>query len=206
MTYIVGVTGGIGSGKSTITDLFAELDVPSVDADLIARQIVKKGSPLLDKIVEYFGKHILLENGELDRAALRQLIFANEKAKNWLNNLLHPVISKEMISQLSAQNSPYTLFVVPLLIENNLTALCNRVLVVDVAPETQLARAAKRDKNNLQQIQRIIDAQVSQTERLKWATDVINNDLDLAENLPHLKQKVLELHRFYLQQAEATHV
>ena len=206
MTYIIGVTGGIGSGKSTIVDLFAELGVPAVDADIIAREITKKGKPLLAQIVERFGSHILLENGELDRAALRQLVFANKKEKEWLNSLLHPIISKEMLAQLSAQTAPYTLFVVPLLIENNLTALCNRVLVVDVSPATQLIRAAKRDHNNLEQIQRIMDAQVSQEERLKWATDVINNDKDLAENLPHLKQKVLELHRFYLQQAEAKHV
>lgn len=206
MTYIIGVTGGIGSGKSTIVDLFAELGVPAVDADIIAREITKKGKPLLAQIVERFGSHILLENGELDRAALRQLVFANKKEKEWLNSLLHPIISKEMLAQLSAQTAPYTLFVVPLLIENNLTALCNRVLVVDVSPATQLIRAAKRDHNNLEQIQRIMDAQVSQEERLKWATDVINNDKDLAENLPHLKQKVLELHRFYLQQAEEKNV
>lgn len=205
MTYIVGLTGGIGSGKSTIANLFAELGVPLVDADLVARQIVEKGSPLLAKIVEHFGNTILLENGELNRAALRQLVFENEAEKNWLNQLLHPAIRKEMLNQLSQQSAPYTLLVVPLLIENNLTAICNRVLVVDVSPETQLARAAKRDHNNLEQIQRIMDAQVSQSERLKWATEVINNDQELAENLPHLKQKVLELHRFYLQQAENKH-
>lgn len=205
MTYIVGLTGGIGSGKSTIANLFAELGVPLVDADLVARQIVEKGSPLLAKIVEHFGNTILLENGELNRAALRQLVFENEAEKNWLNQLLHPAIRKEMLNQLSQQSAPYTLLVVPLLIENNLTAICNRVLVVDVSPETQLARAAKRDHNNLEQIQRIMDAQVSQSERLKWATEVINNDQELAENLPHLKQKVLELHRFYLQQAETKH-
>lgn len=206
MTYIVGLTGGIGSGKSTIANLFSELDVPLVDADIIAREIVAKNSPLLAQIANHFGEQIILENGELDRAKLRQLVFSNEAERIWLDNLLHPAIRKAMLEQLSAQTTPYTLFVVPLLIENNLTSLCNRVLVVDVSPQTQLARAAKRDQNNLEQIQRIMNAQVSQEERLKWATDVINNDKDLAENLPHLKQKVLELHHFYLQQAEAKHV
>lgn len=206
MTYIVGLTGGIGSGKSTIADLFAELGVPLVDADIVAREVVAKGSPLLSQIVEHFGKNILLKNGELNRAELRRLIFSNEAEKNWLNNLLHPAIRKAMQEQLAAQTAPYTLFVVPLLIENHLTLMCNRVLVVDVGPQTQLARAAKRDQNNLEQIQRIMDSQVSRSERLKWATEVIDNDKDLPENLPHLKQKVLELHRFYLQQAEATHV
>lgn len=206
MTYIVGLTGGIGSGKSTIADLFAELGVPLVDADIVAREVVAKGSPLLFQIVEHFGKNILLENGELNRAELRRLIFANEAEKNWLNNLLHPAIRKAMQEQLAAQTAPYTLFVVPLLIENHLTPMCDRVLVVDVSTQTQLTRAAKRDQNNLEQIQRIMDSQVSRSERLKWATEVIDNDKDLPENLPHLKQKVLELHRFYLQQAEATHV
>ncbi|OOF49174.1 dephospho-CoA kinase [Rodentibacter genomosp. 1] len=206
MTYIVGLTGGIGSGKSTITHLFSDLGVPIVDADIIAREVVEKGSPLLEQIVGHFGEAVLLENGELNRAALRQQVFANEAEKNWLDGLLHPAIREAMLEQLSAQTAPYTLFVVPLLIENNLTELCQRILVIDVPPQTQLTRAMKRDQNNLEQIQRIMNAQVSRTERLKWATEIINNDKDLAENLPHLKQKVLELHRFYLQQAEAIHV
>ena len=178
MTYIIGLTGGIGSGKSTITELFAELGVPSVDADIIAHEVVKKGSPSLAKIIEHFGKHILLDNGELNRAALRELIFTNEKEKNWLNDLLHPIIRQEITTQLAAQTAPYTLFVAPLLI----------------------------DHNNIKQIQRIMDAQVSREARLKWATEVINNDANLVENLLQLKQKVLELHRFYLQQAELKRV
>ncbi|WP_288062017.1 dephospho-CoA kinase [Rodentibacter caecimuris] len=206
MTYIVGLTGGIGSGKSTVANLFAELGVPIVDADIVAREVVAKGTPLLEQITEHFGTSILLENGELNRPALRKIIFAKESEKNWLNGLLHPAIRESMLKQLSAQTAPYTLFVVPLLIENNLTELCHRVLVIDVNPQTQLMRATKRDKNNLEQIRQIMNAQVSRAERLKWATDIINNDKELAENLPHLKQKVLELHQFYLQQAKATHV
>ena len=107
-----------------------------------------------------------------------------------------------MQQQLAVQTAPYTLFVVPLLIENKLTTICDRILVVDVSPQTQLTRAAQRDQNNPEQIQRIMNAQVSQQERLKWADDVINNDTELAQNLLHLQQKVLELHRFYLQQAK----
>ncbi|OOF42546.1 dephospho-CoA kinase [Rodentibacter trehalosifermentans] len=206
MTYIVGLTGGIGSGKSTIADLFAKFGVPIVDADVIARKVVAKGTPLLKQIAAYFGNGILLENGELNRPALRQRVFSDETEKNWLNGLLHPAIREAMLAQLSAQTAPYTLFVVPLLIENHLTELCHRVLVVDVTPQTQLMRAAQRDQSNLKQIQQIMNSQVSREERLKWATDIINNDKDLAENLPHLKQKVLELHRFYLQQAETLYV
>ena len=202
MTYIVGLTGGIGSGKSTIANLFAKLGVPLVDADIVAREVVEKGSPLLTKIAEHFGDQILTAQGELNRAALRERVFHNEAEKQWLNNLLHPAIRERMQQQLAVQTAPYTLFVVPLLIENKLTTICDRILVVDVSPQTQLTRAAQRDQNNPEQIQRIMNAQVSQQERLKWADDVINNDTELAQNLLHLQQKVLELHRFYLQQAK----
>lgn len=202
MTYIVGLTGGIGSGKSTIANLFAKLGVPLVDADIVAREVVEKGSPLLTKIAEHFGDQILTAQGELNRAALRERVFHNESEKQWLNNLLHPAIRERMQQQLAVQTAPYTLFVVPLLIENKLTTICDRILVVDVSPQTQLTRAAQRDQNNPEQIQRIMNAQVSQQERLKWADDVINNDTELTQNLLHLQQKVLELHRFYLQQAK----
>ena len=206
MTYIVGLTGGIGSGKTTIANLFANLGVPLVDADVVAREVVEKDSPLLSKIVEHFGPQILTKQGELNRAALREIVFHHDEEKQWLNNLLHPAIRERMKQQLSEQTAPYTLFVVPLLIENKLTALCDRILVVDVSPQTQLARSAQRDNNNFEQIQRIMNSQVSQQERLKWADDVINNDAELAQNLPHLQQKVLELHQFYLQQAEKKNV
>lgn len=205
MSYIVGLTGGIGSGKSTIANLFAELGVPLVDADVVARDVVAKGSPLLAQITEHFGDKVLDEQGNLNRAVLRQIVFSHEQEKLWLNALLHPAIRAAMQQQLAEQRAPYTLFVVPLLIENKLTALCDRVLVVDVLPQTQLARAAKRDQNQLEQIQRIMAAQVSREERLKWADDIIENNAELSQNLPHLKQKVLELHRFYLQQAESHH-
>ena len=191
MTYIVGLTGGIGSGKSTIANLFVELGIPIVDADIVAREVVEKGSPLLAQIAEHFGKSILTEEGELNRAELRKKMYLQMKMKkSWLNHLLHPAIRERMLVQLNTQTAPYTLFVVPLLIENKLTMLCDRILVVDVKPETQLARASSRDHNNIQQIQAIMNAQVSREERLKWADDIISNDAKLPENLPHLKQKV----------------
>ena len=168
MTYIVGLTGGIGSGKTTIANLFANLGVPLVDADVVAREVVAKDSPLLSKIVEHFGAQILTEQGELNRAALRERVFSYDEDKLWLNNLLHPAIRERMKQQLAEQIAPYTLFVVPLLIENKLTALCDRILVVDVSPQTQLARSAQRDNNNFEQIQRIMNSQVSQQERLKF--------------------------------------
>ncbi|RDE68898.1 dephospho-CoA kinase [Aggregatibacter segnis] len=202
MTYVVGLTGGIGSGKSTIAELFAELGVPIIDADLVARQVVEKGSPLLAKIAAHFGPEILLEDGALNRAALREKIFANETQKDWLNQLLHPAIRHEMLRQLAAQQAPYCIFMVPLLIENNLTALCQRILVVDVLEHTQVERACQRDNNQVEQIKRIMQSQVSRQERLKYADDVINNNEDLIASLPQLKQKVLDLHHLYLQLAE----
>ena len=202
MTYVVGLTGGIGSGKSTIAELFAELGVPIIDADLVARQVVEKGSPLLAKIAAHFGPEILLEDGALNRAALREKIFANETQKDWLNQLLHPAIRHEMLRQLAAQQAPYCIFMVPLLIENNLTALCQRILVVDVLEHTQVERACQRDNNQVEQIKRIMQSQVSRQERLSYADDVISNDEDLIASLPQLKQKVLDLHHLYLQLAE----
>ena len=202
MTYVVGLTGGIGSGKSTIAELFAELGVPIIDADLIARQVVEKGSPLLAEITAHFGPKILLEDGALNRAALREKVFNHESEKQWLNQLLHPAIRHKMLQQLAAQDAPYCIFMVPLLIENKLTALCQRVLVVDVSKQTQMTRASKRDNNQLALIKNIMQSQVSRSERLQHADDVINNDADLSESLPQLKQKVLDLHHLYLQLAE----
>lgn len=202
MTYVVGLTGGIGSGKSTIAELFAELGVPVIDADIVARQVVEKGSPLLAEIAAHFGPEILLEDGALNRAALREKVFNHESDKQWLNQLLHPAIRTEMLNQLAQQRAPYCIFMVPLLIENKLTALCQRVLVVDVSEQTQLTRASQRDNNQLALIKNIMQSQVSRSERLQHADDVINNDADLSESLPQLKQKVLDLHHHYLQLAE----
>ena len=202
MTYVVGLTGGIGSGKSTIAELFAELGVSVIDADLVARQVVEKGSPLLAEIATHFGPEILLEDGALNRAALREKVFNHESEKQWLNQLLHPAIRHEMLQQLAAQDAPYCIFMVPLLIENKLTALCQRILVVDVSEQTQMTRASKRDNNQLALIKNIMQSQVSRSERLQHADDVINNDADLSESLPHLKQTVLDLHHLYLQLAE----
>lgn len=202
MPYIVGLTGGIGSGKSTIADLFAQHYVPIIDADIVAREVVAKGSPLLEQISAHFGEQILTENGELNRAALRERIFHNHEEKQWLNQLLHPAIRHEMQRQLQAQTADYVLFVVPLLIENKLIALCDRILVVDVSPETQLQRATQRDNNPPELIQQIINSQVSRAERLAAADDVLNNEGKLEEILPHLQQQVIELHQQYLHLAE----
>ncbi|AUI65371.1 MULTISPECIES: dephospho-CoA kinase [Glaesserella] len=198
MTYTVALTGGIGSGKSTIANLFEMLDVPIIDADVVARQVVEKGSPLLAQIVARFGDQILLANGELDRTALRQIVFQSESEKQWLNQLLHPAIRAEMLRQLKESNAPYVLWVVPLLIENQLTEYCDRVLVIDVLPEIQLERATKRDQSNVETIKNIMASQVSRQTRLSYADDVIENNLSLDENAINLAHQVAKLHHRYL--------
>ena len=202
MTYIVGLTGGIGSGKSTIANLFALSDVPIIDADVVAREVVEKGSPLLTKIVEHFGQHILDKQGNLDRTALRQIVFHSEQEKKWLNQLLHPAIRSEMLRQLEAVSAPYVLWVVPLLIENKLSEFCDRVLVVDVLPDIQLERAIKRDESKAETIQNIIAAQVDRQTRLNYADDVIENNLPLEENAINLAHQVAKLHHCYLDLAK----
>lgn len=198
MAYVVGLTGGIGSGKTLVSDLFAELGVPVIDADIVARQVVEKGSPLLAKIVEHFGERVLAENGELDRVVLRQIIFSDEEEKVWLNNLLHPAIREEMVKKLQKTTACYVIWVVPLLIENNLTEFCDRILVVDVKPEIQLERAVKRDKSKIETIKNIIASQVSRDVRLSYADDVIDNNLPLEQSLSSIQRQVRELNQQYL--------
>lgn len=198
MTHIIGLTGGIGSGKSTIAAMFAEYGVPIVDADIVAREVVEKGSPLLAQIAEHFGEHLLTNDGELDRAALRQIVFNEPAQTEWLNQLLHPAIRERMLQQLQNQTAPYVLWVVPLLIENNLTEYCQRVLVIDVSEQTQLQRAMLRDNSNLEQIKKIMRAQVSREQRLANADDVINNDRTLNQSEADLRRQVADLHQKYL--------
>lgn len=201
MAYIVGLTGGIGSGKSTIADLFVELGIKIIDADIIAREVVAKDTPLLAEIVNHFGKQILTEQKELDRAKLRQIVFNDPHQKTWLNQLLHPAIRQEMLNQLAQNQDDYVIWVVPLLIENNLTEFCDRILVVDVLPEIQLLRASARDNSNEETIKNIMASQVSREKRLSYADDIIENNLPLDQNFAKLKQQVLELHQKYIELA-----
>lgn len=198
MAYIVGLTGGIGSGKSTIANLFIELGVKIIDADIIAREVVAKGTPLFAEIVNHFGEQILTEQKELDRAKLRQIVFNDPHQKTWLNQLLHPAIRQEMLNQLAQNQDNYVIWVVPLLIENNLTEFCDRILVVDVLPEIQLLRASARDNSNEETIKNIMASQVSREKRLSYADDIIENNLPLDQNFAKLKQQVLELHQKYI--------
>ncbi len=200
MTFIVGLTGGIGSGKTAVSDHFAELGIKVVDADVCARTVVEKGKPALKQIVEHFGAEVLDQNGNLDRAHLRQHVFSDEAARKWLEALLHPLIFEEMWAQLQNANSPYAILVSPLLVESGQTAICQRVLVVDVPEDIQLARTMSRDANSAEQVKAIMATQASREQRLAKADDVIINDADLAA----LHGKVKQLHQNYLQLAAAT--
>lgn len=202
MPYVVGLTGGIGSGKSTIGDLFLALGVPVIDADIIARKVVEKGSPLLAELVSHFGIDVLTEQEELNRAKLREIIFSHPDKKTWLNQLLHPAIRNEMLAQVEQCQQPYVILMVPLLIENNLIHLCDRILVVDVLPETQIERATKRDNHKAEIIRNIIASQVSREKRLSYADDIIDNNKPLEQSLEKIKMQINELHQIYLKKAE----
>ncbi|MFJ5509102.1 dephospho-CoA kinase [Pectobacterium jejuense] len=197
MTYIVALTGGIGSGKSTVADEFAKLGATIVDADIIARQVVEPGEPALDTIRLRFGDAMLNTDGSLNRAALRQQIFSSPEEKQWLNNLLHPLIQQETQAQFQAASAPYILWVVPLLVENGLQQRAQRVLVVDVDKETQLARTLARDGISRQQAENILAAQATREQRLAYADDIIDNSRCPNELAP----QVAELHRQYLELA-----
>ncbi|MHA3601407.1 dephospho-CoA kinase [Yersinia enterocolitica] len=199
MTYIVALTGGIGGGKSTVANAFANLGVPLVDADIIARQMVEPGMPALMEIASRYGETILHTDGTLNRAALRKKIFSEPQEKAWLNSLLHPLIQQETQSQLANIDEPYVLWVVPLLVENGLHHRANRVLVVDVAPEIQLARTMARDGITRQQAEDILASQVSRQQRLACADDIIDNSGDPIVIAP----QVTLLHQQYLKLAAA---
>ncbi|WP_336289826.1 dephospho-CoA kinase [Aeromonas dhakensis] len=193
--YVVAITGGIGSGKTTVANQFAELGIEVVDADIVAREVVEPGSPALAAIAAHFGADVIAPDGRLDRRQLRERVFTDPQAKGWLNALLHPLIRSEMQRQCAAARSPYCLLVVPLLVENRLTALANRVLVIDVDEATQIERTCRRDGVSREQAEAILAAQASRTERLAAADDVLDNQNGTPEAI---KSRIFALHETYL--------
>ncbi|EDM67432.1 hypothetical protein PE36_00364 [Moritella sp. PE36] len=193
--YVVGLTGGIASGKTTVADLIAAQGINLVDADIVAREVVAIDSDGLKQISAHFGEQILQDDGSLNRALLREKIFSNDVNKQWLNNLLHPMIRAELLAQLAASNSPYTLLVVPLLVENKLTTLCDHVLVVDVEEQVQITRTIARDNVSVEQVEAILQSQATREQRLAAADSVIVNDdrQQLIHDTTILHQKFLEL-------------
>ena len=191
---IIGLTGGIGSGKTAVSDAFQDLGITIVDADLASRIVVQKGKPSLKKIAEHFGNDILNENTELDRAKLREIIFNSDEEKNWLESLLHPAIANQIQDELKASSSPYTILVSPLLLETNQKEYCSKVLVVDVPVELQVERTLKRDQVSERQVKSIIKAQISRKNRLEFADEVIINDGSLEE----LHSTVMKFHQKFI--------
>ncbi|WP_199455770.1 dephospho-CoA kinase [Vibrio owensii] len=195
MTFVIGLTGGIASGKTTVANLFKQqFKIDIVDADIVAREVVEPGTPGLNAIIEHFGADIVRDDQTLDRAKLREKIFSNPEEKAWLNGLLHPMIREKMIEDLEQVTSDYALLVVPLLVENKLDSLCDRVLVIDVDPQTQISRTVKRDNVSEEQANAILASQASREQRLALADDVVKNNPDD----PDLLLQITDLHEKYL--------
>lgn len=194
----VGLTGGIGSGKSTACALFAVLGVPIIDTDLIARRLVRKGEPLLDSLATVFGAQVIAPDGELDRASLRQQVFNDTESLRRLEQILHPAIRQSVHIELAGLQAPYALIAIPLLLEKGWQAEVDRILVVDCDETTQLARASLRDQADDETIRRIMAQQCSRAQRLAAADDILHN-----EGTPEtLRKQVEQLHQHYLELAQ----
>ena len=193
-TFKIGLTGGIASGKSTVANLFAALGVAIVDTDVIARDIVAPGEPALDQIRTAFGDTVLGDDGALNRAQLRQMIFADDGMRARLEKILHPRIRKVALQQAANASGPYVIIVVPLLYESPMKQAMDRVLVVDCSEETQLQRLTARDNESEDQARRIISTQASRSQRLSIADDVISSENPLADT----EAAVRSLHESYL--------
>ncbi len=191
---VIGLTGGIGCGKTTVTNLFSELNVPVSDADVIAHQLVEPGQPALNKIIEAFGAEIILKNGQLNRPRIRQLIFNNPDAKELLENILHPLVYQQMNSWAAQQEAPYVIFSVPLLIETDRQNSVDRILVIDLPLEQQISRVMSRDQLSQNEILEIISSQAVRNKRREIADDIILNN----GSQESLKGQVTKLNNFYL--------
>lgn len=189
----IGLTGGIGSGKSVVATLFKQHGVTVIDADDIAKKVVEPGRPALLDIKAHFGEDYLLD-GKLNRTRLREHIFNLPEEKKWLENLLHPLIRQEMLDEINAATTPYCIVVIPLLIENHPHPLIKRILVVDTDESRQIQRTLSRDKTSEESVKKILEAQASREERLRLADDVIVNTSDLQS----LEAQVAALHKKYL--------
>jgi len=190
----VGLTGGIASGKTTVANFFADLGVPVIDTDVIARDVVAKGAPALAQIRAALGDEVFSDDGTLDRNAMRKLVFSDQRKRRQLEGILHPRIREAAIRQAQAVTCPYMIIVVPLLVESPMHEFMDRVLVVDCSEDVQLSRLLKRDTEHEGQARRMIAAQASRDERLAIADDVVLNDSGLDET----RSKVDALHNAYL--------
>lgn len=196
---VIGVTGGIGSGKTAVTDFFAAQGITIVDADLAARVVVEPGRPALERIAERHGSDILDANGNLDRRMLREIIFKDDSERVWLEQLLHPLIRDQILLELEQSQSAYTIMVSPLLVETDQHVLTHRILVVDVPVELQIERTMARDTMTEEQTRAIIQKQASREQRLTKADDVVDN----SGSVEQLHQQLEQFHQTYLGLAKA---
>lgn len=197
---IIGLTGGIGSGKTTVSNLFSELGIPVIDTDLIARELVEPGQLALDEIVNSFGQTILLDNKILNRNKLADITFENKDSRKKLEAILHPKIRRKVKNRIKMLSSPYCIVVIPLLFETRQSDLVDKILLVDCPVDIQIKRVAQRDHRSEQQIQSIINAQTPRKIKQEGADDTIDNN----NNIEKLKNQVTILHKKYLNMASNT--
>ena len=195
---IIGLTGGIGSGKSVASDKFKSLGITIVDADVASRTVVEPGKPALKEIEDHFGSGIITAEGKLDRNNLREIIATDPEERKWLESVTHPKIGEQITKEISESTSVYTLFVAPLLLETNSQEMCSRVVVVDVPKDVQIQRTAKRDKVSPNQVEQMVAAQMEREKRLEKADDVLLNNGTIED----LEKQVEELHKKYIQMVE----
>jgi dephospho-CoA kinase len=195
MTFIVGLTGGIGCGKSSASRLFSELGIDVVDTDVIARQLTQPHGQAISSIKDSFGNAFLTTDGSLDREKMRNLVFSDSCARHKLEEILHPLILQETIAQIEQSRSPYTIIAVPLLLEtNDYDPIVQRILVIDCEEQTQISRTMARSQLSEQEVKAIMAQQISRKDRLQKADDVIINNRDI----DFLKVQVIQLHHRYL--------
>ena len=197
--FVIGLTGGIGSGKSTVASIFVNLGIEVINADQLARDVVEPGSPALVTIVERYGQDILQEDGSLNRSQLREIVFADANEREWLEQLTHPLITQLIKDQLRAVSSPYAILESPLLIETDQKELVDRILVIDIVEETQLQRTLARDDSTEATIKAIVNSQIPREQRLEAADDIVDNSAKFGAT----EREVLRLHDQYLLMANA---
>jgi dephospho-CoA kinase len=190
----IGLTGGIGSGKTTVTRLFANLNIPIIDADIIAHQLVKPGQPALARIRSVFGQQVINPDGSLNRSELRSIVFADANLKQKLEAILHPLVLRKIQAEADALNAPYCIISIPLLFETGMDRWVDRILVVDCPVETQIARVKHRDGLSEETIRTIIASQASRELRNTQADDLIDN----SKSNSQLAEQVKTLHNLYL--------
>ena len=196
--FVVGLTGGIGSGKTVASDRFEELGVKVVDADIASRVVVEIGKPALSSIEDEFGSDVISDDGSLNRAKLREIIFKDDEAKSWLESLLHPLIGQHISDEIASATSRYVILVSPLLFETTQFQMCNRTLLIDVPKDIQILRTAKRDKVPESQVEKIIASQMDRDQKISKADDVIVNDGEIGD----LISKIDKIHQRYIELAD----